>query len=396
MFYRLWLKRVLFSTRNLFQFSSLFSLFGLILAVAALSTALLVIDGFSAGLKRAIWDISGHVMILSEEPLPKEIFHKKLAAYKHKIHRQQDFLSFEGLILNGKDFKGAFFEGSNTELLKNSRFKKRLLAGTLKPNSLIVGKTLAKDLNIKVGSRVLVVVPKKSRHTSHFSRKQKKFSVSGIANFGRHSLNSRYVFMPLDLAQVLKQQKGSISGSRLWLNDPNDSEKTTLRLSQQNPLWIVSSWKDLERHFFEVIEMDKKIIFFVLLILIFAAGFNVSGSLFVTVFRRTREISILKAIGASGKLITGLFLMEGLVLGLMGAVLGAGLGLGLCYGLLKLQSHLNFIPLEVYQINEIVLQLSGSDAVKVLLATLTMSFLASLLPALRAYRKDVTEGLAWD
>ena len=158
----------------------------------------------------------------------------------------------------------------------------------------------------------------------------------------------------------------------------------------------MSSWKDLERNFFEVIEMDKKIIFLVLLILIFAAGFNVSASLFVTVFRRTREISILKALGASGKLIAGLFLMEGLVLGLTGAVLGAGLGLSLCYGLLKLQSHWNFIPLEVYQANEIVLRLNSSDAVKVLAATLTVSFLASWLPALRAYKRDVTEGLTWD
>ena len=176
MLYRLWLKRILFSTRNLFQFSSLFSLFGLILAVAALSTALLVIDGFSAGLKRAIWDISGHVMILSEEPLPEEVFHKKLAVYKNKINRRRDFLSFEGLILKGKNFKGALFEGLDTDRLKNSRFEKRLVKGALKQNSLIVGKALAKDLNIAIGSRVLVVVPHKQRNFLPFFQKTKKLS----------------------------------------------------------------------------------------------------------------------------------------------------------------------------------------------------------------------------
>ena len=364
--------------------------------MAALSTALLVMDGFSAGLKRAIWDISGHIMVLSEKPLPKEVFQKKLAAYKNEITQQRDFLSFEGLILNSGSFKGALFEGLDIHLLKNSHLETRLLEGAVRNNSLIVGKTLARELNIKVGSRVLVVVPQKNTHFAPLSRKQKRFPVSGILNFGRHSLNSRYVLMPLDSAQLLKRQEGSVSGSRLWLKESDAAEKTASRLSQHNPLWVVSSWKDLEKHFFEVIEMDKKIIFFVLLILIFAAGFNVSGSLFVTVFRRTREISILKAVGASRKLIVGLFLMEGLVLGLMGSVLGWGLGLGLCYGLLKLQSHLNFIPLEVYQANEIVLRLNSLDAVKVLVTTLLVSFLASLLPALRAYKRDVTEGLAWD
>ena len=208
MLYRLWLKRILFSTRNLFQFSSLFSLFGLILAVAALSTALLVIDGFSAGLKRAIWDISGHVMILSEEPLPEEVFHKKLAVYKNKINRRRDFLSFEGLILKGKNFKGALFEGLDTDRLKNSRFEKRLVKGALKQNSLIVGKALAKDLNIAIGSRVLVVVPHKQRNSSRFFRKQKSFQVAGIANFGRHSLNSRLCAHADQFGPVFKAAKG--------------------------------------------------------------------------------------------------------------------------------------------------------------------------------------------
>lgn len=396
MFYKLWLKRVLCSTRNLFQFSSLFSLFSLILGVASLTTALLVVEGFSTGLKRAIWDISGHVIVLSETPLLKRNFQEKIKSHKNAVKNQIDFLSFEGLILKEGNFKGALFEGVDIKgLKKNTRLKNRLIKGSLfkKKDFLIVGSTLASELNLQPNSLVSVVVPQSG---TRFSRKQKMFTVSAIVDFGRHTLNSRYVLMPLSSAQALKQQTGSISGSRLWLKDSSQSEAITLNLRMNNPLLIVSSWRDMERDFFKVIEMDKRIIFFVLLILVLAAGFNVSGSLFVTVFRRTKEISILKAMGASKGLIAGLFLMEGLILGAIGAFLGVFLGWGVCQGLLWLQSQWNFIPLDVYQANEIVLNIKGVDIPIIVTVTLTVSFLASLLPAIRAYNRDVTEGLLWN
>lgn len=396
MFYKLWLKRVLFSTRNLFQFSSLFSLFGLILGVASLTTALLVVEGFSTGLKRAIWDISGHVIVLSETPLSKKNFQEKIKPHQSAIKNQIDFLSFEGLILKSGNFKGALFEGVDINgLQKNARLKNRLIKGSLfgGEDFLIVGSALANELNLQHGSLVSVVAPQSG---PRLSRKQKMFTVSAVVDFGRHTLNSRYVLMPLSSAQVLKQQAGKFSGSRFWLKDASQSEDIVLNLRMNHPLLRVSSWRDIEKDFFKVIEMDKRIIFFVLLILILAAGFNVSGSLFVTVFRRTREISILKAMGAGKGLIAGLFLMEGLILGVIGAFLGVFLGWGVCKGLLWLQNQWNFIPLDVYQANEIVLSIKGADIPIIFAVTLTVSFLASLLPAIRAYNRDVTEGLLWN
>ena len=387
MFYRLWLKRVLFSPRNLFQFSSLFSLFGLVLGVASLTTALLVVEGFSTGLKRSIWDISGHVIVLSDEALSRKTFEKKIQTYNRQIKNRIDFLSFEGLVLKDGNFKGVLLEGIEiTELKKNPYFINRFVQGGLSESedSLIVGSSLAEELNLQIGSKVLVVTAG-PENSYGFSRIQKTFTVGAIANFGRHTLNSRYALMPLAASQFLKQQsKDRISGSRIWLKDADKAEKTALSLRMKNPSLIVSSWKDVERGFFEVIEMDKKIIFFVLLILVLAAGFNVSGSLFITVFRRTREISILKAMGAGKSLVTSLFLMEGLVLGLTGTLIGMLLGWSLCYGLLQLQTHWNLIPLDVYQVNEIVLSVNSTDVLTVLAATLTVSFLASVLPAIRA------------
>ena len=484
MFYKLWIKRVLLSSGRLFQPGARFSLLSLILGVSALTTAVLTVEGFSNGLKRAVQDISGHILILTEEPVATEVFHKILQPYEEKIQNRTDFLSFEGLILKDGAFKGALFEGADFASLQNNpRFLQRL-GGLPPPPSesppfLIVGRALAKELQLSVGSSVVVAAPHqggggKIAHGAgaRLSRKA-SFKIAAIADFGRHALNARYVLTSLPAARKLKAPPGAffkgavstsgpiadgrrelppsassrvfskeafstggpiadrrrelppsasagalsaaetaegeasakdlsktgggaLSGSRLWLKNPDLAEATAEALRAANPFLSVASWRDMERRFFDVIEMDKQVIFFVLLVLVAAAGFNVSGALFTAVFRRTREISVLKAMGASPRLIAGLFLMEGFFLALMGAIGGIGLGYSVCRALFWFQEKRNFIPAGVYPVNEIPVRLTGSSDIPLVFASaLAVSLTASLFPAVQAYRKDVADGLRW-
>ena len=416
MFYRLWIKRVLLSSGRLFQLSARFSLLSLILGVAALTTAILTVEGFSNGLKRAVQDISGHILILTNEPVPQEAFNEILQAYASKIQNRTDFLAFEGLILKDGAFKGALFEGADFASLRNNpRFLARLVQGALPPPSLdsspslIAGLALSKELQLSVGSSVIVAAPHQSG--ARLSQKE-SFKVAAIADFGRHSLNARYVLTSLAAARKLKTPPSgdflkealpeenrsgtAVSGSRLWLKNPDLAESTAESFRAANPGLSVASWRDMERRFFDVIEMDKQVIFFVLLVLVAAAGFNVSGALWTAVFRRTREISVLKAMGASSRRIAGLFLMEGFFLGLIGAIGGIGLGYIVCRALFWLQEKRDFIPAGVYPVNEIPIRLIGSSDLPLVFASaLAVSLTASLFPALQAYRKDVTDGLRW-
>ena len=145
-----------------------------------------------------------------------------------------------------------------------------------------------------------------------------------------------------------------------------------------------------------MIESDKKIIFFVLFILIVAAGFNISSSLFVQVFRRTKDISVLKAMGAKKKLIRNLFLLNGLILGFFGSIMGISTGLFICYLLIFAQNKWRFIPAKVYQINEIVWNWQSTDLFLIFIVSLAVVILSSLLPAGRAYKMDVKAGLSRD
>ena len=397
MLYLLWLKRVLLSPKNIFEASAVFSAAGLSLAAAALTTALLVVNGFTASLEKAIVDRSGRLSVLSDGFAAREELERALLPHQDLIREQAAFLSFEGIILRGGKFKGAFFEGADEEHLKNSSFlRRRILKGEIsgKKPFVIIGRALAKELKADIGSPVSVVMAA-DRKSPFFSRKQKTFFVSAIADFGRHDFNSRYVLTSLADGEALLGSKGLVSGIRVWLKQKGEALPLArqMRREKAGPYHIVH-WKDMDRWFFKVIEMDKKIIFFVLFIMIIAAGFNVSSALFVHVFRKTREISILKAMGAAGSTIRNIFLLEGLVLGALGLSSGVFLGWGIVSALIYAQNKWHFIPEEVYQVNEIVLYMDPQDMAVLLLASLAVIALASLIPARRAYKKDIKEGLA--
>ena len=145
-----------------------------------------------------------------------------------------------------------------------------------------------------------------------------------------------------------------------------------------------------------MIESDKKIIFLVLLILIVSAGFNVSSSLFIQVFKRTKEISILKAMGVRKGVIRNLFLLNGFILGFFGSVLGIIFGL-LIFGLLVfLQNQWSFIPAQSYQISEIAWSWSFFDLLQIFLVSLFVIVLSSVLPARRAYKMNVKRALSYE
>lgn len=392
-FYWLWLKRVLFSSKTIFQFSALFSLFGLILAVASLTIAILVVNGFSSGLEKALVDRQGHLRLQADNNVFKEDILEDIANYKKFIANQALFLSFEGLILNGPHFKGVLFEAVEDEKLKSFPFlKNRILKGNLEHSEpfVIIGSALAKELKLTLGSSSSVIVSQSE--DSYFSRKQFRFTVAGIADFGRHEFNSFFVLMPLSSAQSLGMDK--VSGISLWIKNKN--QLGLLKQKMKNSLkgsYSIHSWKDLDRAFFEVIESDKKIIFLVLFILIIVAGFNVSSSLFVQVFKRTKDISILKSLGAKKSLVRNLFLLNGLIFGFLGSAIGIFTGLFLCHILVFIQNKWRLIPEQIYKVNELVLDWQNHDLLFVFIASVTIVILSSLLPARRAYKMNIRTGL---
>ena len=387
----------MFSSNSLFQFSSLFSLVGLILAVAILTVALLVINGFSSGLEKTLIGKQGHLRIFSEENVSEREVLERIKPYQSALSSQALFFSFEGLILYKHNFKGVFFEAIQDEKLKTLSFlKNRIIEGSLmasKEPFVLVGSDLAQELNLSIGSEVLVLVSRPE--DSYFSKKTLTYKLSAIVDFGRYEYNSRFVLMPLSSVQALG--KDQVSGVSLWLKKKEQTEFFKKQLKKRlKDSYFVYSWKEVDEAFFNIIESDKKIIFFVLLILIIVAGFNVSSSLFVQVSRKTRDINILKAMGAKQGVVRNIFLLKGLILGVFGTIFGLLLGLLFCYMLLFAQEKWRFLPAKVYEVNEVVLDWQNKDLVLIFVVSLIVVLLSSYIPARRAYKMAVRRGLSRD
>ena len=405
--YKLWLNRVLFSSKSLFQFSSLF---GLILAVASLTVALIAFSLFSSSLESVIIDRQGHISLLSEDPLLKEELLESLEEYEDHIESQAFFLFFEGLIVKDQSFKAVFFEAIEDHKLKElSFFKRRILEGSmshLSEHSIILGTELAKKLGLSVGSKVSVIVSE----DLIFSRKQAQFQVEGLIDFGRYEFNSHLALMPL--SAVKKMGFDKISGVKLWLKKNRalsfrwlkqglglDYKKSLSELDLSHEMskslpYSMNYWKN--DMFFKVISADKKIIFFVLMVLIVSSSFNVSSSLFIQVFRRTKEISLLKALGIQKHSLRNLFFLNALFLGVIGSGAGIFLGLLFAYLLISVQNQWHFLPAQTYQINEIVWDWNLYDLFLIFSASLFVIILSAILPARRAYKMSVKKALSYD
>ena len=400
MFYRLWLKRMMFSPGEVFQLNSLFSVAGLILGVAVLTIALSAVNGFSRSLQQIIVDQNGHLTFTAEADRSAQSFLEQLKPHQAAFRHTAPFLTFEGLISHSRELKGVLFEGLDLNALPPSAgIRKRILRGSAEGSKsfVILGQSLAEELNVDVGGTVQAVVLEPSGETG-FSRKKQRFAVGGIADFGKHDLNSRYVVLPLPSARKFLQKPEQVSGVRIWLKEAGEAGPLARALNSRygDRGRRAVPYTEVERTFFDNINSDKRIIFFVLLILIISAGFNVSISLFAQVFKKTREISILKAMGASDSLILRIFLLRGLVVGLVGAALGIGTGVAVFRFLLFFQNKWDLLPEEIYQVSEIVLHWKARDLILVFFSVLFVVLSASLFPARRACRIPVKEGLSYE
>ena len=400
MFYRLWLKRMMFSPGEILQRNSLFSVAGLILGVAVLTVALSAVNGFSRGLQQIIVDQNGHLTFVAEGERSARSFSERLKPHQTAFSASAPFLTFEGLISHSRELKGVLFEGLDLSALPPSAgIRKKILKGSADGSGpfVILGRSLAEDLNADVGGSVQAVVLEPSG-AEGFSRKKQRFLVGGIADFGKHDLNSRYVVLPLPSARKFLQKPEQISGVRIWLKEAGEASLLARALNNrygERGLRAVP-YTEVERAFFANINSDKRIIFFVLLILIVSAGFNVSISLFAQVFKKTREISILKAMGADDGLILRIFLLRGLALGLAGAVFGIGSGTAVFRLLLFFQDKWDLLPEKIYQVSEIVWRWRAQDLLLIFCSVLFVVLSASVFPALRACRIPVKEGLSYE
>ena len=386
-------RKYFFSSDNFFQPFNLLSVISVMLGTCVLFVTLTFMNSYATTVESQMKDFFGDALLEHRQgswitQSPGDIFFEA----EEDLQKVSPYIHSKGVLTHKGQIKGILIEGipSETPVM---RLDFKMLEGdfSLAPDEIIVGKELAKELGLKVGSQAKLLLIKGSELSQSPSAFPVK--VSGLIDYGQHSHNSRYALVNLNsLRTYLQLPKESASGFRMLLKESLSYE--TFQNKHRWESYYLRSWKDLAGNLFQAVEYEKVILLFLLSVLLLVAAFNLSISLFVGTLKRSSDISILKALGASSSYIFWLFSLQGLGLGVTGLALGALLSFFIIHMVFQTQDMFPLLPEDVYQLSEVVVHWEFSEMALISLFVLILCWVCVLFPVRMALKKSIVEGLS--
>ena len=397
--------------RNHFiSFISLASMIGIALGITVLITVLSVMNGFDYQIKNRLFSMAPQVTITNSENITSW---SKLAKHVEEtptVVNSAPFVSGQGMVSSAGVASGVFFTGilPKAESLI-STVGTKMLSGkmeSLTPDSfgIVIGADLAAHLGVSLGDKIVLIIPEVNMTPIGLVPRYKRCTVVGVFQTGGNDgLDSGAVFLHLNDAQKLLQLGNKVTGLRIKVKDLYDAPKVSTSLREKLPeTYSVSDWTENYGTLFKAIQMEKRMMFIILLFIIAVATFNLVSSLVMAVNDKQADIAILRTLGASPKTIMGIFMVQGTVIGLFGTILGVIGGILLAINapylvnLIETLFHVKFISSSIYFIDYLPSKLELADVVNIALISLFMSLLATLYPAWRAAKTNPAEALRYD
>ncbi len=409
------------------------SVYGLFLGSGALVIVLSVMSGFEHDLRRKIMGANAHVVVSTGDHafVGYEDAAKKLRQIPNVIG-VSPFVSNEVMISSQSNLSGVVLKGIDpatvgdvTDLVKNTDIggldylehpeKLRGLGGPpeidhvddldesdLRPErpketerrvvpGVLIGRELAKNLRLYPGDDVNIVSPLGGIGPTGPIPKSKPFRVAGVFFSGMFEYDSKYVYMTIPAAQKFLSQEEEVSGLELKIKEPDQTEPVLAAIrATLGEGYEVKDWKELNRNLFSALKLEKILMFIVLCFIIMVAAFSIIANGIMLVIERGKEISILKAMGASDGAILNVFVILGLYVGALGTLSGIVVGMLACMGLQRFG-----LPLDpdVYYITQLPVQMSVNEICAVAFAGLLIAVTFTLYPAWAAARVRPVEGL---
>ncbi len=402
-----WLyKKFIFQKRIFTEPTTLFSIFGISLGVAFLVVSMAGFSGFTESLKSSIIDVSGDVSVFKRggRITDPEAVEKDIRSVSSQVRESLGFVQIEILVANKGKLNAVVLQGVDWNKVQTMKELQRRTLSTLSKGetgmgeAAYLGKVIAQKLKLEVGDSFKAIYTKVSKSSStRVDRKVQNFYVHSILDFGKYDFNERVMISNIKTVQSLAEMGDKINGFRLRLKDSGTSAEEAEKI-QKHLGWdySVRDWSMTNRSLFRAIQYEKMVLFFVMLIMVIAAFFNVSTTLFLGVLRRYSQISVMRALGLKSRYIIYLFCLHGLALGVVGLTIGLTLGLAFCFGFEYAQKVYPIMPEEVYRMSNFSTHLEVRDIIWVIIATLFICFLSTLAPAFRGAKLSPVEGLKYE
>jgi lipoprotein-releasing system permease protein len=386
---------------------SAFSVLGVMLGVMTLIIVLGVMNGFERDLKDKILGTVSHLVVMShssrmltEWPKVMErinVFDGVVATTPY-IYGQAMISTrgkVRGVVVRGIDVRTSAGVISLSKYLETPGSLEDLKSVPDGTAGIIVGKELAVMNSLRLGDVVQLISPQGKRTPIGAIPRVQNFKIVGVFKSGMYEFDANLVYMELSEAQRFFEMGDGVTGIEVKLRDiytaPKLAERIEIALG--HPFWT-RTWTDMYRNLFSALKLEKIAMFVILTFIVLVAAFNIVISLIMLVMEKSRDIAILKALGATSERIMRIFVIQGMLVGIVGTALGALGGIG--GAALLARYPIIELPQEIYTISTLPVAVESSDVLIICVVALTICFLATLYPSLRAARLEPVEALRYE
>ncbi|MBN9330081.1 MAG: cell division protein FtsX [Comamonas sp. SCN 67-35] len=391
------------------SFISGVSMLGIALGVAALIIVLSVMNGFQKEVRDRMLSVVAHIEVFAPGGAALPDLPRTLAEVRANpdVVGAAPFVAAQALLARGDEMKGVMVrgidpaqEGQVTEIADENRHA----IDTLTPGSfnVVLGVDLARSLGVGVGDKVTLVAPSGQITPAGIVPRLKQMTVSGMFRSGHYEYDSALVLLHHEDAERLFRLEGP-TGVRVRLKDLHEAPRVTQTLAHTlSGNLLIRDWTQQNRTWFAAVQVEKRMMFIILTLIVAVAAFNLVSTLVMTVQDKRADIAILRTLGASPASIMGVFVVQGAAVGMIGTLAGLLLGLLVAFNIdviVPAIEHLlgvTFLPKDIYLISRMPSDPQEGDIVPIAIISLLMALAATLYPSWRASRVNPAEALRYE
>jgi lipoprotein-releasing system permease protein len=394
--------------RNRFiSFISSVSMVGIALGVAALIIVLSVMNGFQKEVRDRMLGVLSHIEVLAYTgaAIDNPAGVQNTLALQPQVLASAPFVLSQVLLAQGEDMRGALVRGidpaqevlvTDAVALMPPDVLAQLQPGTF---GVVLGNELARALGVKTGDNITLVAPGGQVTPAGVVPRMKQLTVVGLLDSGHYEYDASLALLHMDDAQKIFRLEGP-NGIRVKLKDAQQARSVADELT---PLLgedvVVRDWTRANRTWFAAVQIEKRMMFIILTLIVAVAAFNLVSTLVMTVTDKQADIAILRTLGASPASIMGIFVVQGALVGVIGTLSGLALGLLVAFNIGSIVPAIeralgaSFLPKDIYLISRMPSDPQWADIGPVVIIALVLALVATLYPSWRASRIDPAEAL---